>query len=112
MQLRFLSNETLHTDLQSTCADHRKGMAEILRYLLEVDRRSLYAAMGYRSLFVYCLKELKMSENEAGPRVAVARLAKEYPWALEALAEGDVHLTGLFRLNPRDRLSRYGSRRA
>ncbi len=98
MQLRFLSNEDLHTDLQSTCLDQRKGLAEILRYLIEVDRRSLYAAMGYRSLFAYCLKELKMSENEAGPRVAVARLAKEYSWILEALAEGDVHLTGLFRL--------------
>ncbi len=99
MQLRLLSNEALHSDLQTTCADQRKGMAEILRYLIEVDRRTLYAAMGYRSLFAYCLKELKMSENEAGPRVAVARLAKEYSWVLEALAEGDIHLTGLFRLS-------------
>ncbi len=99
MQLRLLSNEDLHSDLQSTCGDHRKGLVEILRYLGEVDRRTLYARMGYRSLFAYCLKALKMSENEAGPRVAVARLAKEYPWVLDALAEGDVHLTGLSRLS-------------
>ncbi len=99
MHLPSLSNEALHIGLQSTCADQRRGMAEILRYLIEVDRRSLYATMGYRSLFAYCLKALKMSENEAGPRVAVARLAKEYSWVLEALAEGDIHLTGLFRLS-------------
>ncbi len=40
-----------------------------------------------------------MSENEAGPRVVVARLAKEYPWVLAALAGGDVHLTGLSKLS-------------
>ncbi len=99
MQWHLLSDEALHENLLSCYGDHRRGMVEILQYLGEVDRRGIYAAMGYKSLFAYCLKELKMSENEAGPRVAVTRLAKEYPWVLEALGGGDVHLTGLFRLS-------------
>ncbi len=99
MQLHSLSDAALHEDLLSCYGDHRRGMVEILQYLGEVDRRGIHAAMGYKSLFAYCLKELKMSENEAGPRVAVVRLAKEYPWVLEALGGGDIHLTGLFRLS-------------
>lgn len=74
-------------------------MVTMLRYLAQVDERSLYALMGYRSLFSYCLKALQMSENEAGPRIAVARLAKIYPWILEALGTGDIHLTGLAKLS-------------
>lgn len=99
LHLHLLPNEVLHADLESSCEDHRKELAKILRYLGEVDGRRLYGTMGYRSLFAYCVKALRMSENEAGPRVAVARLAKDYPWTLEALSAGDVHLTGLFRLS-------------
>ncbi len=99
MHLQSLSNAELHAELQSICGGVRNHMVTMLRYLAQVDERSLYALMGYRSLFSYCLKALQMSENEAGPRIAVARLAKIYPWVLEALATGDIHLTGLAKLS-------------
>jgi len=99
MHLQSLSNAELHAELQSICGGVRDHMVTMLRYLTQVDERSLYALMGYRSLFSYCLKALQMSENEAGPRIAVARLAKIYPWVLEALATGDIHLTGLAKLS-------------
>ncbi len=100
MNLGLLADETVHTNLQAHCGDVRKRIVDVLLFLKEADKRRYFADMGYDSLFAYSLVELKMSENEAGPRIAVARLANRFPQVLDHLATGDVHLTGLVRLSP------------
>jgi hypothetical protein len=44
--------------------------------------------------------ELRFSEDEAFRRVAAARLVRRFPALLDALASGELHLTGLLMLGP------------
>jgi hypothetical protein len=48
----------------------------------------------------YCIYELRFSEDEAFRRVAAARLIRRFPALLDALASGELHLTGLLMLGP------------
>ena len=50
------------------------------------------------SLNVYCIERLGYSEEGAFKRVRVARLVLRVPRALDELATGAIHLTGLFLL--------------
>jgi hypothetical protein len=51
----------------------------ILHYLLEVERRKIFLARGFPSLFEFCLKVLGYSENEAFPRIQAMRLMRDVP---------------------------------
>jgi hypothetical protein len=46
------------------------------------------------------LYELRLSEDEAVRRVAAARLVRKFPELLDAVAAGELHLTGLLLLGP------------
>jgi hypothetical protein len=43
---------------------------------------------------------LRFSEDEAFRRVSAARLVRRFPELLEAVAAGELHLTGLLMLGP------------
>jgi hypothetical protein len=75
-------------------------LAALLVHLGEVDARGLYRQRACSSLFAYCLYELRLSEDEAVRRVAAARLARKFPELLDAVAAGELHLTGLLLLGP------------
>jgi hypothetical protein len=49
---------------------------------------------------VYCISELRLSEDEAYRRVTAARLVRRFPALLEGIAAGEIHLTGLLMLGP------------
>jgi 5-methylcytosine-specific restriction endonuclease McrA len=51
-------------------------------------------------MFNYCVERLGMSEGAAYRRIRVARLSREFPEVLDALAGGRVHLVGLQLLAP------------
>src|SRR5262249_27860289 len=57
--------------------------------------RRLYAPAGYPSMFAYCVGWLHLSEDAAYKRIRVARAARKFPGFMAALADGDVHLSGL-----------------
>ena len=65
--------------------------------LAEIDRRQLYRAAGYSSLFAYCLGELPLSEDSAYKRIQAAR---RFPAIFPAVAEGRLHLTAVVLLAP------------
>jgi hypothetical protein len=48
----------------------------------------------------YCIYELRFSDDEAFRRVTAARLVTRFPALLDALASGELHLTGLLMLGP------------
>ena len=50
---------------------------------------------GYSSLYDLCVRCLGMSEGQAHRSVSGARAAKSFPLALEMIADGRLHLTGL-----------------
>lgn len=48
----------------------RELLIEILRHLREIERRRLFSALGFKSLFDYAVKRLKYSEDQAGRRIS------------------------------------------
>jgi 5-methylcytosine-specific restriction endonuclease McrA len=75
-------------------------LAELLAHLAEVEARGIHRTRACSSLYAYCTYELRFSEDEAFRRVAAARLIRRFPALLEALASGELHLTGLLMLGP------------
>ncbi|MBI3296597.1 MAG: HNH endonuclease [Elusimicrobia bacterium] len=72
----------------------------LLAHLQEFDRRRAPEDKGYPSTFAYCTERLGLSESEAFLRIRSARAARHHPDALEMLAKGELHLSGLARLAP------------
>ncbi|HKA25693.1 MAG TPA: hypothetical protein VKF80_12000 [Candidatus Eisenbacteria bacterium] len=72
----------------------------LLAYIAEIDSRGLFVSAGYSSMFTYCLKAYKLSEDAANARIQVARVARKFPFLFDALQDGRLHLTGVRLLAP------------
>ncbi len=75
-------------------------MPSFLACLGEADRRKLLEKRGYSSTFDYCVRRLKLSEDEAYRRILAARAGVSRPELLSALAGGQLSLTGVSRIAP------------
>src|SRR5688500_8297124 len=75
-------------------------LASLLEHLAEVEARGIQRARACASLYTYCIYELRFSEDEAFRRVSAARLVRRFPALLDAIATGELHLTGLLMLGP------------
>jgi hypothetical protein len=75
-------------------------LASLLGHLAEVEARGIHRTRACPSLYVYCVYELRFSEDEAFRRVSAARLVRRFPALLDAVAAGELHLTGLLMLGP------------
>jgi hypothetical protein len=95
-----LSNEELVTAVDRLARGEQRTTATLVAHLAELDRRELYAALGYQSVFEYCTKRLRLSDHEAYLRITAARTARRFPVLLELLATGAVHLTAVKLLAP------------
>ena len=98
--LSHLRNEVLLRDLPTVVEEDRANTALLLAHLAEVDTRRLYLSAACSSMYVYCLRKLHMSEDEACTRTKAARIAREFPALLTALAEGRLHLSAILLLGP------------
>jgi hypothetical protein len=75
-------------------------LAALLGHLSEVEARGIHRTRACSSLYSYCIYELRFSEDEAFRRVAASRLVRRFPALLDAVASGELHLTGLLMLGP------------
>lgn len=98
MECVALSDKTLIHNLKGLCGDARVRTSKVIAYLAEVERRDLHLKKGYRSLFAFCTRRLKMSEYEAVTRIAAARLLATHGHIVELLERGDVTLTTVYLL--------------
>ncbi len=73
----------------------RQVLVGVLRHLVEIERRGLFARVSCSSMFVFCTTRLGMSEGEADRRIVAARLSVRFPWLLERIEKGGIHLSGL-----------------
>jgi hypothetical protein len=73
-------------------------LAALLVHLAEVEARGVHRSRACSSLYAYCIYELRFSEDEAYRRVAAARLVRRFPLLRDAIATGELHLTGLLML--------------
>jgi 5-methylcytosine-specific restriction endonuclease McrA len=81
-------------------ARERQATADLIRALIEFDRRRLYLGEGHSSLFAYCTSVLHYSEHGAFNRIEVARAAARWPQLLACLEDGSLHLAGARLLAP------------
>lgn len=75
--------------------DERAAAIDLLRHLIEVERRSLHLRLGYSSLFAYCTGHLCYSESAAARRVQAARCLQRFPRVGPLLQNGEINLNTL-----------------
>jgi hypothetical protein len=98
--LTHLSDQSLLHELKTLVVQDRATTALLVAHLGEVDARRLYAPQGYPSIYEYCVRELRFSEDIAYKRIQVARAARQFPVIHPMLADGRLHLTAVVFLAP------------
>ena len=98
--LGHLPDAVLHRELKHLAAQERGVSADVLAHIAEVDFRKAYVPEAYDSISAYCVGELRLSEDAAAKRIQVARAGRRCPGIFSALADGQVHLSGLVLLAP------------
>jgi len=91
-----LSDQELLARIASLAGREREATVELVAHLAVLDTRPvLYAAHSYGSLFGYCTKVLRLSEDAACNRIEAARACRRFPVILDMLASGEMSLTSV-----------------
>lgn len=93
MNLRHLSDEALLAATERLVREERGILTSVLHHLREIERRRLFAALKYSSLFDYAVRGLGYSEPQAARRIAAMRLLKEMPEVEKKIESGALTLT-------------------
>ena len=94
------SDDVLIAETARAAAMERRATAELLTLLIEVERRKLHLHLGRSSMFVFCTRTLRLSEQAAYSRITAARIARRFPDILVRLDEGTLSLSGVGLLAP------------
>jgi hypothetical protein len=100
VSLQHLSDADLLDGVRGLVGRSNRLLAELLAHLGEVEARGIHRLRACSSLYTYCIHELRLSEDEAFRRVTASRLVRRFPALFDALASGELHLTGLLMLGP------------
>src|SRR5688572_5558363 len=95
-----LTDEELLSGTRRLVCQSNRVLAALLAHLAEVEARGLHRTRACASLYIYCIYELRMSEDAAYRRVVAARLVKRFPVLFGAVERGELHLTALVLLAP------------
>lgn len=95
-----MSDKEVLTRLKLLVRLERENLPELFSCLAEVDRRKLYAPLGFSSTFDYCVGELRYSDGEAYRRIHAARAAKRHMEIYSHLADGSLSVWAVSRLAP------------
>jgi hypothetical protein len=98
--LAHLSDEALLANTRRLVGKSNELLAALLAHLAEVEARGVHRTRRCSSLYTYCIYELRFSEDAAARRSSAARLVKQFPPLLDAIANGELHLTGLLLIGP------------
>jgi hypothetical protein len=105
--IKTVTDQELLVTLKKMRGGECQIVADIVRYLAEVDERQVYRDYGYSSLFMFCVKGLGYSEGSAQRRIAAARCLRENSEVYELLKDGKVSLCSLSEvakvITPEDR---------
>jgi hypothetical protein len=96
-----LSDDDLVIRVDALASSAREVTAELIAHLAALELRpSLYAGRGYGSLYDYCTRALRLSEDAACDRIRAARICRDFPALLDLLGSGSVSLTTIRLLQP------------
>ena len=96
--LTHLADHVLVHDTKAHNSQERTATATFLAHLAEMDERKLYLPAAYPSMYLYCVRELHMSEDAALKRIRVARVARKHPAIFPAVADGRLNMTAVLLL--------------
>ncbi|TVQ79455.1 MAG: HNH endonuclease [Bradymonadales bacterium] len=104
LNLQKLASKDLLLYTQKLAASERKIYAAVIEALEEIERRKLYLAKGYSSLFLFCTEVLKYSAGAAQRRIESMRLIKNFPRAQKTevktkLQKGSLSLSHLSQVS-------------
>src|SRR6187551_1805406 len=89
--LDALNDHTLLSRFGDLLRQDHEGNATLLRHIDAIDRRQLWAKLGYSSLFSFLVARHHMSESTAGKRIGAARMARRFPVLFTMVARGELH---------------------
>ena len=95
MNLSNLTDETLLDETQTLVKQEREITLKVLHHLREIERRRLFSALKYESLFNYCVQHLKYSESSAQRRIQAMRALRDLPEIEEKIEAGVLSLSNL-----------------
>ncbi|MFI5361231.1 MAG: HNH endonuclease [Elusimicrobiota bacterium] len=95
-----LSDERLLAEIDRLAREERERLPFFLACLGEADRRGIFIRKGYSSTFDYCVRRLRLSEDEACRRIQAARATVTGPELLSAMSDGQLSLTSVSKLAP------------
>jgi hypothetical protein len=98
--LAHLSDDELLANTPRLVGKSNQVLATLLVHLAEVEARGAHRTRRCASLYTYCIYELRFWEDAAARRSAAARLLKQFPLLFGAIANGELHLTGLLMIGP------------
>src|SRR6187399_1827606 len=98
--LAHVSDDELLANTRRLVGKSNHLFAALLVHLAEVEARGIHRTRRCASLYTYCIYELRFSEDAAARRSSAARLVKQFPLLFDAIANGELHLTGLLMLGP------------
>ena len=95
MNLSRLTDETLLSETQNLVKQEREITLKVLHHLREIERRRLFSALKYESLFSYCVQHLKYSESSAQRRIQAMRALRDLPEIETKIEAGVLSLSNL-----------------
>ena len=95
MKLTHLTDEKLLDETQSLVKQEREITLKVLHHLREIERRRLFSALKYESLFNYCVQHLKYSESSAQRRIQAMRALRDLPEIETKIETGVLSLSNL-----------------
>lgn len=93
INLKNLNDKTLIEKTEYLVRAEREILIKVLHHLREIDRRRLYSALGYKSLFYFTTKHLGYPEDQAYRRISAMKLLKEIPEIVHHIQAGEISLT-------------------
>ena len=98
--LEGLSAEELSESVEELVRTEKRNVALVIAHIAEMSRRKAELACGYKNLFDYCVRRLRLSEGSVALRLQVANVSRRFPQILVALAENRISLTVAGHLAP------------
>ena len=92
-KLERLSNQALDHSAEQLVYAEKRNVAKLVAHLAEMSRRKAALALGYKSLFDYCVLRLHLSEGSVASRIHIANVSIRFPQVLVALSENRLSLT-------------------
>lgn len=97
---RHLADAALEGELLRLAVQERGSIAELVACLEEFDRRRLYLAHGFSSVYSYCYAKLHLREGAAYRRIETARAIRRFPQILDMLVDGRLSLATAAAIAP------------